>query len=215
MVADCTTENQLVPECTELCQCGPSGTSVIPRLGNNSLECQILSESCPNVPNSAHRQQEESVGFRGYPRVSNVTSDFRLVPERAELCQSGPIETVRPQELSNSIMVTISIEGIGVQGLIATGSKISFCRWGWYKKWQYRLGEREKSRDNIVGIGNNPLRTKGITRPLTLLWDGVKGQCQLTILTGAYDVDGLIGADILAQFQAQINVRERIAWPGK
>ena len=214
-VVDGTHEYQLVPECIEVCQSGPIGTSMARRLGKASSECQIFPESCPNVPNSANRHQKVPICPRGYPRVTDDTYEYQLVPECAEMCQSGPNETIMVRGLSKAIIVTVSIAGVGVNALVDTGATISCCRWGWYKKWQYRLGDVEKSKKRIVGIGNDPIKTKGVTRPLTLHWDDVKGQCQLKILTCLTDVDVVLGTDVLTQFKAKINGGDLTARPGK
>ena len=38
-----------------------------------------------------------------------------------------------------------------------------------------------KSKVRIMGVGPDPIRIKGLTKPLTLLWDGVGGKFQLMI----------------------------------
>ena len=40
-----------------------------------------------------------------------------------------------------------------------------------------------------MGVGPDPIKIKGLTRPLTLHWDGVGGKFQLMILTALTDVD--------------------------
>ena len=46
-----------------------------------------------------------------------------------------------------------------------------------------------KSKVRIMGVGPDPIKIKGLTKPLTLHWDGVGGKFQLMILTALTDVD--------------------------
>ena len=45
-----------------------------------------------------------------------------------------------------------------------------------------------KSKVRIMGVCPDPIRIKGLTKPLTLHWDGVGGKFQLMILTALTDV---------------------------
>ena len=65
----------------------------------------------------------------------------------------------------------------------------------------------------IVGIGNVPIEVKGLSKPLTLQWDGVGGQCQLVVLTNLTDVDVVLGMDVLSQFDVKIDFRNQVASP--
>ena len=65
----------------------------------------------------------------------------------------------------------------------------------------------------IISVGNVPIEVKGLSKPLTLQWDGVGGQCQLMVLTTLTDVDVVLGMDILSQFDVKIDFRNQVASP--
>ena len=46
----------------------------------------------------------------------------------------------------------------------------------------------------IIGVGHDPIKIKGLTKPLTLQWDGVGGQFQLMVLTALTDMDVVLAA---------------------
>ena len=116
---------------------------------------------------------------------------------------------------SDLVFVTVSIAGVEVVALVGTGATTSCCRWEWYQKWKDYLGGVIKSKVRIVGVGNDPIKKKGVTRPLTLHWDGVKGKCQLKILTTLTDVDVLLGRDVLSQFKVKINFEKQVVSPAR
>ena len=66
-----------------------------------------------------------------------------------------------------------------------------------------------------MGVGPDPIKIKGLTRPLTLHWDGVGGKFQLMILTALTDVDVVLGMDILSQFDVKINFKKQLASPAR
>ena len=70
-----------------------------------------------------------------------------------------------------------------------------------------------KSKVRIIGVGPDPIKIKGLTRPLTLHWDGVGGKFQLMILTALTDVDVVLGMDVLSQFDVKINFKKQVASP--
>ena len=124
-----------------------------------------------------------------------------MVPDDTRECQRDQIGTVVAPGLgktSDLIFVTVSIAGVEVVGLVDTGATTSCCRWEWYQKWKDHLGAVIKSKVRIIGIGPDPIKIKGLTRPLTLHWDGVGGKFQLMILTALTDVDVVLGMDILS-----------------
>ena len=116
---------------------------------------------------------------------------------------------------SDLVFVTVSIAGVEVVALVGTGATTSCCRWEWYQKWKDHLGGVIKSKVRIVGVGNDPIKKKGVTRPLTLHWDGVKGKCQLKILTTLTDVDVLLGRDVLSQFKVKIDFEKQVVSPAR
>ena len=130
--------------------------------------------------------------------------------------KSGPIEAVMAPELDQTpdlIFVTVSVTGMEVVALVDTGVTISCCRWEWYLEYQDHLGGVIKSNMRIVGVDSYPLKNKGLTKPLTLLWDGVGGKCQFRILTDLSDVDVVLGMDVLSRYNVEIDFRKQIARP--
>ena len=72
-----------------------------------------------------------------------------------------------------------------------------------------------KSKVRIIGVVHDPIKVKGLTRPLTLHWDGVGGKFQLMILTALTDVDVVLGMDVLSQFDVKINFKKQVASPAR
>ena len=138
------------------------------------------------------------------------------VPDGAKGCQRGQIGTfVAPAlgKASQLIVVKVSIAEVEVDALVDTGATTSCCRWGWYQKWKSHLGSLRKSSMMIVGIGHVPIKVKGLSKPLTLQWDGVGGQCQLMVLTTLTDVNVVLGMDVLSQFDVKIDFKNQVASP--
>ena len=99
-----------------------------------------------------------------------------MVPEGARGCQRGQIGTVVARGLgkaSKLIFVKASIAGVEVDALVDTGATTSCCRWDWYQGWKDHLGALTKSKVRIIGVGHDPIKIKGLTKPLALQWDGV------------------------------------------
>ena len=67
----------------------------------------------------------------------------------------------------------------------------------------------------VVGVGNVPIEVKGLSKPLTLQWDDVEGQCQLMVLTTLTDVDVILGMDVLSQFGIKIDCKKQTASPAR
>ena len=152
----------------------------------------------------------------GCQRVPDGARGCQMVPEGARGCQRGQIGTfVAPAlgKASQLIVVKVSIAGVEVDALVDTGATTSCCRWGWYQKWKSHLGSLRKSSMMIVGIGHVPIKVKGLSKPLTLQWDGVGGQCQLMVLTTLTDVDVVLGMDVLSQFDVKIDFKNQVASP--
>ena len=116
---------------------------------------------------------------------------------------------------SDLIFVTVSIAGVEVVTLVDTGATTSCCRWDWYQKWKDHLGALIKSKVRIIGIGPDPIKVKGLTRPLTLHWDCVGGKFQLMILTALTNVDVVLGMDVLSQFDVKIDFKKQVASPAR
>ena len=155
---------------------------------------------------------------RGCQRVPDGASGCQMVPEGARGCQRGQIGTVVAPGLgktSDLIFVTVSIAGVEVVALVDTGATTSCCRWEWYQKWKDHLGALIKSKVRIIGVGPDPIKVKGLTRPLTLHWDGVGGKFQLMILTALTDVDVVLGMDVLSQFDVKIDFKKQVASPAR
>ena len=114
---------------------------------------------------------------------------------------------------SELIFVKVSIAGVEVDALVDTGATTSCCRWGWYQKWKSHLGSLMKSNVRIIGVGHDPIKVKGLSKPLTLQWDGVGGQFQLMVLTALTDVDFVLGMNVLSQLDVKINFKNQVASP--
>ena len=176
-----------------------------------SRECQRVPDGirgCQMVPESAKGCQKVPYGVRG----------CQMVPEGARGCQRGQIGTVVASALakaSDLIFVTVSIAGVEVVALVDTGATTSCCRWEWYQKWKDHLGALIKSNVRIIGVGHDPIKVKGLTKPLTLHWDGVGGKFQLMILTALTDVDVVLGMDVLSQFDVKIDFKKQVASPAR
>ena len=123
------------------------------------------------VPEGARRGQRVPDGARGYQRVPEGAKWCQRVPYGARGCQRGPIVTVVAPALgkmSKLIFVTVSIAGVEVVALVDTGATTSCCRWEWYQKSKDDLGALIKLNVRIIGVGHDPIKVKGLTKPLTL-----------------------------------------------
>ena len=173
--------------------------------------CQMLSDGakgCQMVLESARECQNGPDGANG----------CQMVPEGGKGCQKDQIGTaVAPGfgKTSDLIFVTVSIAGVEVVALVDTGATTSCCRWEWYQQWKDHLGAVIKSKVRIMGVGPDPINIKGLTRPLTLHWDGVGGKFQLMILTALTDVDVVLGMDVLSQFDVKIDFKKQVASPAR
>ena len=116
---------------------------------------------------------------------------------------------------SELIFVKVSIKGVEVDALVDTGATTSCCRWDWYQGWKDHLGALTKSKVRVIGVGHDPVKVKGLTKPLTLHWDGVGGQFQLMVLTALTDVDVVLGMDVLRQLDVKIDFKKQKASPAR
>ena len=129
------------------------------RMPDGAKGCQMVQEStreCQNGPNGANGCQ--------------------MVPEGGKGCQKDQVGLVVAPGLGRKtdlIFVTVSIAGVEVVALVDTGATTSCCRWEWYQQWKDHLGAVTKLKIRVMGIAPDPGQVKGLTKPLTLLWDGV------------------------------------------
>ena len=113
-------------------------------------------------------------GARGRQRVPDGTREGQRMPDGAEGgkgCQKNQIGTVVARGLgkaSELIFVKVSIKGVEVDALVDTGATTSCCRWDWYQGWKDHLGALTKSKVRVIGVGHDPVKVKGLTKPLTL-----------------------------------------------
>ena len=134
------------------------------------------------------------------------------MPDDAKGCHRGQIGTVVALALgkaSELFFVTVSIAGVEVVVLVDTGATTSCCKWEWYQKWKDHLGALIKSKVRVIVVGHDPIKVKGLTKPLTLHWDGVGGKFQLMIMTALTDVD------VLSQFDVKIDFKKQVASPAR
>ena len=214
-------EKQRVPDGARGFQMAPESARGHQRVPDGARGRQMVSEGargyqmmqkgargCQMVPGSA----------RGRQRVPDSASGCQMVPEGARGCQRDQIGTVVARGLGNAselIFVKVSIAGVEVDALVDTGATASFCRWDWYQEWKDHLGALIKSKVRIIGIGHDPIKVKGLTKPLTLQWDGVGGQFQLMVLTALTDVDVVLGMDVLRHLDVKINSKNQVASPAR
>ena len=183
---------------------------------NKAADCKQKAEK--RVPERANGCQMVKKSTRECQRVPDGANGCQMVPEGARGCQKDQIGTVVAPGLgktSDLIFVTVSIAGVEVVALVDTGATMSFCRWEWYQQRKDHLGAVIKSKVRIIGVGPDPIKIKGLTRPLTLHWDGVGGKFQLMILTALTDVDVVFGMDVLSQFDVKIDFKKQVASPAR
>ena len=193
----------------------PGGTRVYQRVPEGA---RWLKRGCQVVSEGARWWQMVLESARKCQRVPDGTNGCQVVPEGAIGCQKDQIGTVVASGLSKTsdlIFVTVSIAGVEVVALVDTGATTSCCRWEWYQQWKDHLGAVIKSKVRIMGVGPDPIKIKGLTRPLTLHWDGVGGKFQLMILTAPTDVDVVLGMDVLSQFDVKIDFKKQVASPAR
>ena len=212
---------QMVLESTRGCQRLPDGARGFQTVSDGARGFQVVPEctrGCQRVPDGARGRQMVSEDARGCQRVPDGTNWCQVVPVSTRGCQKDQVGTVVAPGLgktSNLIFVTVSIAGVEVVALVDTGATTSCCRWEWYQQWKDHLVDVIKSKVRIMGVGPDPIRIKGLAKPLTLLWNGVGGKFQLMILTGLTDVDVVLGMDVLSQFHVKINFKKQVASPAR
>ena len=205
---------QMVLESARGCQRVPDGARGFQTVSDGARGFHVAPECTrgrQRVPDGARGRQMVSEDARGCQRVPDGTNGCQEVPVSTRGCQKdqvGIVVTPGLGKTSDLIFVTISIAGVDVVALVDTGATTSCCRWEWYQQWKDHLGDVIKSKVRIMGVGPDPIRIKGLTKPLTLHWDGVGGKFQLMILTALTDVDVVLGMDVLSQFDVKINFKK-------
>ena len=212
---------QMVLESARGWQRVPDGARGFQTVSDGARGFQVVPEctrGCQRVPDGARGRQMVSEDARGCQRVPDGTNGCQVVPVSTRGCQKDQVGTVVAPGLgktSDLIFVTVSIAGVEVVALVDTGATTSCCRWEWYQQWKDHLGDVIKSKVRIMGVGPDPIKIKGLTKPLTLHWDGVGGKFQLMILTALTDVDVVLGMDVLSQFDVKINFKKQVASPAR
>ena len=160
-------EKQRVPDGARGCQMVSEGARGCQMMQKGARECQKVPEGargCQMVPESARGCQRVPEGARWCQMVPDGARGCQRVPERPDWDSRGPALA----KASELIFVKVSIAGVEVDALVDTGATTSCFRWDWYQKWKDHLGALMKSNVRIIGIGHDPIKVKGLTKPLTL-----------------------------------------------
>ena len=220
---------QMVQESAKGYQRMPDGTRGCQMVSEGARGYQIMEKSargCQRMPDGAKGCQMVSDGSKGCQMVQESTRECQngpdgangcqMVPEGGKGCQKdqvGPVVAPGLGRKTNLIFVTVSITGVEVVALVDTGATTSCCRWEWYQQWKDHLGAVKKSKIRVMGIAPDPVQVKGLTKPLTLLWDGVGGRFQLVVLPTLHDVDVVLGVDVLSQLNVQFDWVRQVVSP--
>ena len=189
------------------------------RAPDGTRECQRMPEWarwCQWVPDGARGRKRVPDGARECQRMPEWARWRQWVPEGGKGCQKdqiGPVVAPGLGKKTDLIFVTVSIAGVEVVAMVDTGAKTSCCRWEWYQKWKDHLGAVIKSKVRVMGVAPDPIKVKGLTKPLTLHWDGVGGKFQLMVLPTIPDVDVVLGVDILSQFNVNFDCVKQVVNP--
>ena len=239
MVQESARRCQRVPDGARGCQMVQESARGYQRMPDGTKGCQMVSEGargyqiieksargCQRMPDGAKRCQMVSDGSKGCQMVQESTRECQngpdgangcqMVPEGGKGCQKdqvGPVVAPGLGKKTDLIFVTVSIAGVEVVALVDTGATTSCCRWEWYQQWKDPLGAVTKSKIRVVGIAPNPVKVKGLTKPLTLLWDCVGGRFQLVVLPTLHDVDVVLGVDVLSQLNVQFDWARQVDSP--
>ena len=220
---------QMVQESARGYQRMPDGTRGCQMVSEGARGYQIMEKSargCQRMPDGAKGCQMVSDGSKGCQMVQESTRECQngpdgangcqMVPEGGKRCQKdqvGPVVAPGLGKKTDLIFVTVSIAGVEVVALVDTGATTSCCRWEWYQQWKDHLGAVTKSKIRVMGIAPDPVKVKGLTKPLTLLWDGVGGRFQLAVLPTLHDVDVVLGVDVLSQLNVQFDWVRQVVSP--
>ena len=228
-VPDGTGECQRVPDGTRGCQVvseGAKGYQIIQKDTRGCQKAPVSARGYQRMPDGAKGCQMVSDGSKGCQMVQESTREgqngsdgangCQMVPEEGKGCQKdqvGPVVVPGLGEKTDLIFVTVSIAGVEVVALVDTGATMSCCRWEWYQQWKDHLGAVKKSKIRVMGIAPDPVQVKGLTKPLTLLWDGVGGRFQLVFLPPLHDVDVVLGVDVLSWLNVQFDWERQVVRP--
>ena len=230
---------QRVPDGARGCQMVQESARGYQRMPDGTRGCQMVSEGarghqimeksargCQRMPDGAKGCQMVSDGSKGCQMVQESTRECQngpdgangcqMVPEGGKGCQKDQVGLVVAPGLGKKtdlIFVTVSIAGVEVVAIVDTGATTSCCRWKWYQQWKDHLGAVTKSKIRVMGIAPDPVKVKGLTKPLTLLWDGVGGRFQLVVLPTLHDVDVVLGVDVLSQLNVQFDWARQVVSP--
>ena len=239
MVQESARRCQRVPDGARGCQMVQESARGYQRMPDGTRGCQMVSEGargyqimeksargCQRMPDGAKGCQMVSDGSKGCQMVQESTRECQngpdgangcqMVPEGGKGCQKdqvGPVVAPGLGRKTDLIFVTVSIAGVEVVALVDTGATTSCCRWEWYQQWKDHLGAVTKSKIRVMGIAPDPVQVKGLTKPLTLLWDGVGGRFQLVVLPTLHDVDVVLGVDVLSQLNVQFDWVRQVVSP--
>ena len=239
MVQESARRCQRVPDGARGCQMVQESARGYQRMPDGTRGCQMVSEGARGyqiMEKSARGYQRMPDGAKGCQMVSDGSKGCQMVQESIRECQNGPDgangcqmvpeggkgcqkDQVGPVvapglgRKTDLIFVTVSIAGVEVVALVDTGATTSCCRWEWYQQWKDHLEAVTKSKIRVMGIAPDPVQVKGLTKPLTLLWDGVGGRFQLVVLPTLHDVDVVLGVDVLSQLNVQFDWVRQVVSP--
>ena len=229
MVQESARGYQRVPDGTRGCQMvseGARGYQIIEKDARGCQKAPVSARGCQRMPDGARGCQMVSDGAKGYQMVLESARECQngpdgangcqMVPEEGKGCQKdqiGPVVAPGLGRKTDLIFVMVSIAGVELVALVDTGAKMSCCRWEWYQQWKDHLGAVTKSKIRVIGVAPDPVQVKGLTKPLTLLWDGVGGRFQLVVLPTLHDVDVVLGVDVLSQLNVQFDWARKVVRP--
>ena len=229
MVQESARGYQRVPDGTRGCQVvseGARGYQIMEKDARGCQKAPVSARGCQRMPDGAKGCQMVSGGAKGHQMVLGSARECQngpdgangcqMVPEGGKGCQKdqvGPVVAPGLGRKTDLIFVTVPIAGVEVVALVDTGATTSCCRWEWYQQWKDHLGAVTKSKIRVMGIAPDPVQVKGLTKPLTLLWDGVGGRFQLVVLPTLHDVDVVLGVDVLSQLNVQFDWVRQVVRP--
>ena len=107
----------------------------------------------------------------------------------------------------------LHLEQVPVLGLVDTGASVSCLGWELYQQHAPTWGPLEEFPTIVRGANGGPLPIAGRTRYLQLQWGPARAWARFVIIRGLEDPSALIGMDIMAPLQVQIDTHTRLAAP--